>query len=78
VVVAIIIGATEERRLPDAVVRRELWSPDLRDKIRAVDVPMPDDPRALNPNAVRGDPSGGSAEAILERRFAAVEKEQSI
>jgi pimeloyl-ACP methyl ester carboxylesterase len=36
--------------------------PDVRDKILAVDVLTPDDLRARNPNAVSGDPYGGSAE----------------
>jgi len=36
--------------------------PDLRDKIRAIDVLTPDDLRDRNPNAVSGDPYGGSAE----------------
>lgn len=37
-------------------------APDLRDKIRAIDVLAPDDLRDRNPNAVSGDPYGGSAE----------------
>jgi phytoene dehydrogenase-like protein len=37
-------------------------APDLRDKIRAIDVLRQDDLRARNPNAVSGDPYGGSAE----------------
>jgi phytoene dehydrogenase-like protein len=36
-------------------------APDLRDKIRAIDVLTPNDLRDRNPNAVGGDPSGGSA-----------------
>ena len=37
-------------------------APDLRDKVRAIDVLTPDDLRRRNPNAVRGDPYGGCAE----------------
>ena len=37
-------------------------APDLRDKIRGIDILTPDDLRARNPNAVSGDPYGGSAE----------------
>jgi phytoene dehydrogenase-like protein len=46
-------------RVLDRVARH---APDLRDKILAVDVLTPDDLRAHNPNAVSGDPYGGSAE----------------
>jgi len=42
-------------------------APDLRDKIRAIDVLTPDDLCARNPNAVSGDPYGGSAE--LDQSF---------
>jgi phytoene dehydrogenase-like protein len=37
-------------------------APDLRRKIRMIDVLTPDDLLARNPNAVNGDPYGGSAE----------------
>jgi phytoene dehydrogenase-like protein len=37
-------------------------APDLRRKVRTIDVLTPDDLRARNPNAVNGDPYGGSAE----------------
>ena len=37
-------------------------APDLRRKILMIDVLTPDDLRARNPNAVNGDPYGGSAE----------------
>jgi phytoene dehydrogenase-like protein len=46
-------------RVLDRIARH---APDLRDKIRAIDVLTPDDLRARNPNAVSGDPYGGSAE----------------
>ena len=46
-------------RVLDRVARH---APDLRDKIRAIDVLTPDDLRDRNPNAVSGDPYGGSAE----------------
>ena len=46
-------------RVLDRVARP---APDLRDKIRAIDVLTPDDLRDRNPNAVSGDPYGGSAE----------------
>src|SRR5262249_11414136 len=46
-------------RVLDRVARH---APDLRDKIRAIDVLTPDDLRHRNPNAVGGDPYGGSAE----------------
>jgi phytoene dehydrogenase-like protein len=46
-------------RVLDRVARH---APDLRDKIRAVDVLTPDDLCNRNPNAVCGDPYGGSAE----------------
>ena len=51
-------------RVLDRVARH---APDLRDKIRAIDVLTPDDLRDRNPNAVRGDPYGGSAE--LDQSF---------
>jgi phytoene dehydrogenase-like protein len=44
-----------------------LDAPDLRDKIRAIDILTPDDLRDCNPNAVSGDPYGGSAE--LDQSF---------
>jgi phytoene dehydrogenase-like protein len=55
------------RELADAFARRVLdriarCAPDLGDKVRAVDVLTPPDLAAHNPNAVRGDPYGGSAE----------------
>src|SRR5580704_5807184 len=59
--------ATEERganRVLDRVARH---APDLRDKIRAIDILTPDDLRDRNPNAVSGDPYGGSAE--LDQSF---------
>src|SRR5262249_60882225 len=43
-------------RVLDRVARH---APDLRDKIRAIDVLTPVDLRDRNPNAVGGDPSGG-------------------
>lgn len=43
----------------DRVARHAL---DLRDKILAIDILTPEDLRARNPNAVNGDPYGGSAE----------------
>jgi phytoene dehydrogenase-like protein len=46
-------------RVLDRVARH---APDLRDKIRAIDVLTPDDLCRRNPNAVGGDPYGGSAE----------------
>jgi phytoene dehydrogenase-like protein len=46
-------------RVLDQIARH---APDLRDKIRAVDVLTPDDLRRRNPNAVSGDPYGGCAE----------------
>src|SRR6516225_3345856 len=46
-------------RVLDRVARH---APDLRDKIRAIDVLTPDDLRHRNPNAVSGDPYGGSTE----------------
>ena len=46
-------------RVLDRVARH---APDLRDKIRAIDVLTPDDLRRRNPNAVSGDPYGGCAE----------------
>ena len=42
--------------------RVALHAPDLRDKILAIDILTPEDLRARNPNAVNGDPYGGSAE----------------
>ena len=51
-------------RVLDRVARH---APDLRDKMRAIDVLTPDDLRARNPNAVSGDPYGGSAE--LDQSF---------
>jgi phytoene dehydrogenase-like protein len=46
-------------RVLDRVARH---APDLRDKIRGIDSLTPEDLRARNPNAVSGDPYGGSAE----------------
>ena len=46
-------------RVLDRIARH---APDLRDKIRGIDILTPDDLRARNPNAVSGDPYGGSAE----------------
>ena len=46
-------------RVLDRIARH---APDLRDKLRAIDVLTPDDLHARNPNAVSGDPYGGSAE----------------
>ena len=46
-------------RVLDRVARH---APDVRDKIRAIDVLTPDDLRHRNPNAVGGDPYGGCAE----------------
>jgi phytoene dehydrogenase-like protein len=51
-------------RVLDRVVRH---APDLRDKVRAIDVLTPRDLRRRNPNAVDGDPYGGSAE--LDQSF---------
>ena len=42
-------------------------APNLRDKIRAIDVLSPDNLRGRNPNAVSGDPYGGSAD--LDQSF---------
>lgn len=42
-------------------------APDVRDKVRAIDVLTPVDLRRRNPNAVDGDPYGGSAE--LDQSF---------
>ena len=50
-------------RVLDRITRH---APDLRDKIRAIDVLTPDDLRDRNPNAVN-DPYGGSAE--LDQSF---------
>jgi phytoene dehydrogenase-like protein len=46
-------------RVLDRIARH---APDLRDKIRGIDILTPDDLRARNPNAISGDPYGGSAE----------------
>jgi phytoene dehydrogenase-like protein len=46
-------------RVLDRVARH---ATDLRDKVRAIDVLTPDDLCRRNPNAVGGDPYGGSAE----------------
>jgi phytoene dehydrogenase-like protein len=47
----------------DRVVDRiSAHAPDLRSKIRMIDVLTPHDLQACNPNAVNGDPYGGSAE----------------
>ncbi|MCI2421995.1 NAD(P)/FAD-dependent oxidoreductase [Saccharopolyspora sp. K220] len=46
-------------RVLDRVARH---APDVHSKVRAVDVVTPHDLAAYNPNAVRGDPYGGSAE----------------
>jgi phytoene dehydrogenase-like protein len=51
-------------RVLDRVARH---APDLGDKIRAIDVLTPDDLRDRNPNAVNGNPYGGSAE--LDQSF---------
>jgi phytoene dehydrogenase-like protein len=51
-------------RVLDRVARH---APDLRDKIRAIDVLTPGDLRDRNPNAINGDPYGGSAE--LDQSF---------
>jgi len=51
-------------RVLDRVARH---APDLRDKVRAIDVLTPDHLRDRNPNAVGGDPYGGSAE--LDQSF---------
>jgi phytoene dehydrogenase-like protein len=51
-------------RVLDRVARH---TPDLRAKIRAIDVLTPDALRDRNPNAVNGDPYGGSAE--LDQSF---------
>jgi phytoene dehydrogenase-like protein len=47
------------RRVLDRIARH---APDLHAKVRAVDVVTPRDLAAYNPNAVHGDPYGGSAE----------------
>jgi hypothetical protein len=53
-------------RVLDRIARH---APDLRDKIRAIDVLTPDDLRARNPNAVSGDPYvARSATAKHQRR----------
>ena len=46
-------------RVLDRIARH---APDLRPKIRVIDVLTPQDLHARNPNAVNGDPYGGSAE----------------
>ena len=46
-------------RVLDRVARH---APDLRDKVLAIDVLTPSDLHRRNPNAVNGDPYGGSAE----------------
>jgi phytoene dehydrogenase-like protein len=51
-------------RVLDRIARH---APDLRAKIRAIDVLTPDDLRDRNPNAVNGDPYGGSAQ--LDQSF---------
>jgi hypothetical protein len=51
-------------RVLDRVARH---APELHDKIRAIDVLTPDGLRDRNPNAVSGDPYGGSAE--LDQSF---------
>jgi len=51
-------------RVLDRIARH---APDLRDKICAIDVLTPYDLRKRNPNAVNGDPYGGSAE--LDQSF---------
>ena len=47
------------KRVLDRIARH---APDLRCKIRMIDVLTPEDLYARNPNAVNGDPYGGSAE----------------
>ena len=47
--------------------RIEAHAPDLRNKLRMIDVLTPQDLRAHNPNAVNGDPYGGSVE--LDQSF---------
>jgi phytoene dehydrogenase-like protein len=57
-------------RVLDRVARH---ASDLRDKIRGIDILTPTDLLARNPNAVNGDPYGGSAEldqALLWRPLA--------
>lgn len=49
------------------LARIALHAPDLHQKIRAVDIVTPPDLEAHNPNAVHGDPYGGSAE--LDQNF---------
>jgi phytoene dehydrogenase-like protein len=51
-------------RVLDRVARH---APDLRNKIRGIDILTPTDLLARNPNAVNGDPYGGSAE--LDQAF---------
>lgn len=51
-------------RVLDRIARH---APDLREKVRALDVITPADLAAYNPNAVCGDPYGGSAE--LDQNF---------
>src|SRR5262249_28454721 len=60
------------RALAEAYTSRALdriaqHAPDLREKVLAVDVITPADLAAANPNAVSGDPYGGSAE--LDQSF---------
>ena len=59
-----VLGKGYADRVLDRIT---LHAPDLRDKIRAIDVLTPDDLRERNPNAVSGDPYGGSAE--LDQNF---------
>ena len=53
------LSAAFGRRVLDRIARH---APDLHAKVRAVDILTPVDLAAYNPNAVHGDPYGGSAE----------------
>lgn len=58
------LGKEYAKRVLDRLARH---APDVRDKVRAIDVLTPVDLRRRNPNAVDGDPYGGSAE--LDQSF---------
>src|SRR5262249_57461313 len=59
-----VLAKEYANRVLDRVARH---APDLHDKVRAIDVLTPRDLRRHNPNAVDGDPYGGSAE--LDQSF---------
>lgn len=66
------VGRGWSKELADAFAQRVLdrvaaHAPDLKQKVRAIDVVTPADLAAYNVNAVHGDPYGGSAE--LDQNF---------